>query len=353
MKQRFRILQRAGGVFYLHDNQTGRRKSLETTDKVTAQRLLSAQNAAHEQPILNLQLARTYLSATNPEIVKRTWQQVFDEIIKTKRDNTADRWTRAASDISFDSIKSLPLFETQSHHFLKVLEVGTVSTNVYLRRLHNFALDMNWLLAAVLPKKQWPPVHFGEKRAITFEEHERIIEIEWDCERKAYYQLLWHLGGSQSDVAALCAEDIQWNERAITYARQKTKGFACIHFSEEGASILKGLPRSGPLFPRLSRMHEKHRAAEFKRRCTRLKIEGITLHSYRYSWAERAKTCGYPERFAMVALGHNSKAVHRAYSKKAQVMLPALDEYEKQAVDRKIVPFQPKANSDSARGDNG
>ena len=157
MKQRFRILQRAGGVFYLHDNQTGKRKSLETTVRIVAQRLLHAQNAAHEQPILNLQLARTYLSATNPEMVKRTWLQVFDEIIKTKRDNTADRWIRAASDTSFDVIKSLPLFETQSHHFLKVLELGTVSTNVYLRRVHNFALDMSWLLAPVLPKKQWPP----------------------------------------------------------------------------------------------------------------------------------------------------------------------------------------------------
>jgi len=43
----------------------------------------------------------------------------------------------------------------------------------------------------------------------------------------------------------------------------------------------------------------------------------VTLHSYRYAWAERAKTCGYPERFAQEALGHNSKAVHRAYAKRA------------------------------------
>ena len=35
--------------------------------------------------------------------------------------------------------------------------------------------------------------------------------------------------------------------------------------------------------------------------------------AYRYAWAERAKVCGYPERFAQEALGHNSKAVHRAY----------------------------------------
>jgi integrase len=41
---------------------------------------------------------------------------------------------------------------------------------------------------------------------------------------------------------------------------------------------------------------------------------GVTLHSYRYAWAERAKTCAMPERFAQEALGHNSKAVHRAYA---------------------------------------
>jgi hypothetical protein len=68
------------------------------------------------------------------------------------------------------------------------------------------------------------------------------------------------------------------------------------------------------------------------------------LHSYRYAWAERAKTAGYPERFAQLALGHNSKAVHRAYAKKAQVTLPPLEEYE-----QKIVPFSgvkaPRASS--------
>ncbi len=36
-----------------------------------------------------------------------------------------------------------------------------------------------------------------------------------------------------------------------------------------------------------------------------------------------------PERFAQEALGHNSKAVHRAYAKHAHVKIPALEEYEK------------------------
>jgi hypothetical protein len=51
---------------------------------------------------------------------------------------------------------------------------------------------------------------------------------------------------------------------------------------------------------------------------------------YRYAWAERALKCGFPERFAQQALGHNSKAVHRAYAKHAEVTVPSLDDWEKE-----------------------
>jgi len=61
------------------------------------------------------------------------------------------------------------------------------------------------------------------------------------------------------------------------------------------------------------------------------------LHSYRYAWAERAKSCRYPERFAQEALGHNSKAAHRAYARKAQVVVPNWEEYEKQHA--KLIPL--------------
>jgi hypothetical protein len=46
--------------------------------------------------------------------------------------------------------------------------------------------------------------------------------------------------------------------------------------------------------------------------------------------AERALQCGYPERFAQQALGHNPKAVHHTYSKHAEVTVPSLDDWEKQ-----------------------
>jgi len=55
---------------------------------------------------------------------------------------------------------------------------------------------------------------------------------------------------------------------------------------------------------------------------------GVSLYSYRHSWAQRAKSCGYPQRFAQEALGHTSRAVHEAYAKGATVICPPLDEYE-------------------------
>jgi hypothetical protein len=39
----------------------------------------------------------------------------------------------------------------------------------------------------------------------------------------------------------------------------------------------------------------------------------------------------YPERFAQEALGHNSKAVHRAYAKRALMKIPSLEDCEREA----------------------
>jgi integrase len=92
------------------------------------------------------------------------------------------------------------------------------------------------------------------------------------------------------------------------------------------------------LFPNLSRFTANDRATRFRRRCHKADIFGVTLHSYRYAWAERAKTVGMPERFAQAALGHGSKAIHRAYAKKAQIIVPSLEEYEmKMAVSPPVV----------------
>jgi integrase len=243
---------------------------------------------------------------------------------------------------------------------------------------------MDWLLRPVIPRLQWPRPIFKTKRAITLEEHRRIIEAETTAarrnqgsrnsdqphydERHDFYELLWHTGAAQTDAACLRAEDIDWDRRTICYTRAKLKSRggnlkpALIRFSEEVAAILKCRPQTGPLFPYLRTVRPSDRATEFRQRCGGLEISGVTLHSYRYAWAERALKCGFPERFAQSALGHNSKAVHHAYSKRAEVTVPSLDDWEKQwkndphaveqpkvvAVDFQAQPTNPETNQAQA-----
>jgi integrase len=113
-------------------------------------------------------------------------------------------------------------------------------------------------------------------------------------------------------------------------------------FSAKLEALLKRRPASGPLFPYLCTVRAGDRATEFKQRCDGLEISGVSLHSYRYAWAERALKCGFPERFAQQALGHNSKAVHRAYAKHAEVTVPSLDDWEKDRQEKPQRSLQPK-----------
>ena len=333
MKQRF-ILFRRAGVFYSEDTTTRKQSSLRTKDQAEAITLVNTKNAATRQPAMNLQIAQVYLQYGDPALAARTWQHVMEQIVSLKTGPTQERWKHAAADKAFDLIRNRKLMETGAEHFLAVLNSGSVSTNVYLRRAHNFAIGMHWLPWPVLPKLQWPPVKFKAKRAITFAEHARIIDREKNPELRAFYELLWHLGGSQSDVANLTAGDVLWPDRTISFQRCKTKVPVVITFGEEAAAVLQTLPRFGPLFPWLSGLHEKHRAKHFIKRLATIGIAGVSLHSYRYAWAERAKVAGMPERFAQQALGHSSKAFARAYSKNAKVIVPSLEEYE-----AKIVPM--------------
>jgi len=338
---------RRGSVFWCQDNETRKQESLQTKARATAERLLHARNEAHQQPIINLQIARAYLLVGDPEAATRTWQSVMDEIVKLKHRETGIRWRVAIKDHALDGIRKLPVLETRAQDFLRAMEQGKVSTNMYLRRIHNFALGMNWLPVPVIPKRQWPGVFFKDKRAITLEEHRQIIERETNPERRAFYELAWFLGASQSDIAFLESGNIDWRDHVISYQRKKSGETALVRFGPEVERILRTLPSAGPLFPYLRSVRAGDRATEFKQRCRGLDISGVSLHSYRYAWAERAKKAGYPERFAQVALGHNSKAVHRAYSKKAQVLVPTLEAYENSAKqDANIIPI-PLAAADS------
>ena len=53
-------------MYFLHDNETGQRESLETRSKARANELLVAKNEAAREPAFNLQKARVYLAAADP-----------------------------------------------------------------------------------------------------------------------------------------------------------------------------------------------------------------------------------------------------------------------------------------------
>ena len=348
MKTQFRLV-RGNSVFHVLNKQTGELKRLPTIDRGAAQKLVQTYNDAVNLASLNLELARIHMAALDPEFHTRTWQDVFDYMVQRRSGENRRRWSVAVKDKSLDGIRHLLLGNTLPVAFDTALAHGKPSTNVYLRRIHNFALDMHWILRPVLPRAQWPKIVFKKKRAITPEEHRRIIDEETAAalrnqsrseephynERRDFYDLLWHTGASQSDAAFLTIEDIDWTRRTISYGRQKLADHespllkpAIVRFGHEVAALLQRRPRSGPLFPYLRTVRAGDRATEFKQRCEGLNIEGVTLHSYRYAWAQRALRCGYPERFAQQALGHNSKAVHYAYAKNADIIVPSLEDWE-------------------------
>jgi len=267
MRQRFRLYRRKkGGRYYIHDDVTGKQESLGTNDRATAVRVFHSKSEATKQPAVNLQIARAYLAAGDPQIATRNWQFVMEEMVKLKKGETQRRWQSAIKDKAFDTMRHLPVLETRPEHFLRVLETGKVSTNVYLRRIHNFALDMTWLPWPVIVKRQWPKVQFKDKRAITWPEHQAIVAREQNPERKAFYQLAWHLGASQTDLALLEAENIDWEHNVVSFARKKTGSIAIMRFDGDMAEILRTLPANQSSWNCLRRFRSNRPAGTKRRR---------------------------------------------------------------------------------------
>lgn len=94
---------------------------------------------------------------------------------------------------------------TEANHLLAVLDhkKAGVSTNVWLRILHNRALDLGWLLSPVMAKRAWPKIKYGQRRGVTAEEHEKIVASERMPDYSLFFQLLWERSQPKSK-AWLC-----------------------------------------------------------------------------------------------------------------------------------------------------
>jgi integrase len=327
MKDRYRLMRR-GNRYYAVDRETLCRTSLETDNPSVAKRLLVAKNESVSQPQLNIVIGRTYLGANDPNTVKRTWQVVMDEFCRRGKEQTWERRKRAMRTQAFAGLRPLKLVETTADDLRRCLGLGGNSTNHFLRCLHNLALGLGWLPATIIPPKLWPALQPKPRRAITPQEHELILASEQNQERRNFYKLLWEIGSAQSDAAALKAEQIDWKHRVLTYQRQKTGEWASIQIGTRLEALLRGLPNQGFLFPRISQISAGERSGDFWRRCKVAKVSGVSLHSYRYAWAQRARATGYPIRWAQNALGHSSRAVHLEYARGVVAVCPSLEEYE-------------------------
>ena len=143
-RQRYTLFCRSNGMYYAQDSESRKQTSLATKDRAEAVKLLGAKNDATAQPILNVAMARTYLSAKSPELMTRTWGRLIELMAKGYTGPTAKRWKRFQISAPMRLLADFPIYQTEATHFLEVLnhERAGVSTNVWLRILHHRAFRL-------------------------------------------------------------------------------------------------------------------------------------------------------------------------------------------------------------------
>ena len=159
-----------------------------------------------------MQIARAYLTASDPAMAARTWQVVMDQMQTQGKDSSQIRYTRAMKAKAFDGLRHKRLLETNAEDYLRVLKGGQVSVSHFLKRLHNLALGLGWIAVPILAPKLWLKPHFKPKRAITAEEHQRILAAETNRERNLYYQFLWEVRLAPAQDASLAPAVANWRD---------------------------------------------------------------------------------------------------------------------------------------------
>lgn len=188
------------------------------------------------------------------------------------------RWTTAAKDRAFDLIRRAVVADTRPETLIAVLHSGTVSTNVQLRKLHNYCLDMGWLPWPIIPKRQRAAVRYGEtqhplRRASrncrpraesgTPRSLRALLATRWCPRRHREPDRLGHrLGTPDGSVPPL-----------------ENKLAPLIRFGEDVDRVLRQIPASSPPFPYLLGVRPFDRATEIKQCGRDLGIEGVTLNS--------------------------------------------------------------------------
>lgn len=116
-----------------------------------------------------------YLSAKSPELMERTWADVIARYAQGGPPESVDRKTRAFRSQPFARLLKAKLIDTEADHLFAVPEhkkAGNAAHH-YMRRIHNYAVHLGWLLAPVMADAAWPPVRKKHYEAIAEEEQRR------------------------------------------------------------------------------------------------------------------------------------------------------------------------------------
>jgi hypothetical protein len=342
MQNRLGMFRRSWGVYYWVDRETGKQGTLKTRDREEAARLLDAMrksSCASDQ--VNLAMAQLHLQAANPDLASRTWQELFVVwIAQGLAVSTRERRLRAIERPWMRQLGKYRLSDPEAAKWIMENLKGNWSKEI-IRGIQRLGISLGWLVHIPVPDIHLKVRKRDRKvtRAITQKEHEDIVAYErksvrigrskadLGIERALYYELLWQTGAAQIDGANLKAENIDWSRNRLGYRRQKTGEKCLLGIGPDFGEFLRQLPSEGLLFPQMAAKSSGHRAAEFNRRRKLLELEGVSLHSYRYSWAERAAVVGMPLRWAQAALGHSSRVIAQAYARKAEIACPLPEDY--------------------------
>jgi hypothetical protein len=120
-KQRYRLYRR-NGTYYTHETETGKQLSLRTKNREEAAAMVAARNQAAAQPVLNVAMAKVYLSAKSPELLTRTWGELIELMLKSYEGPTAKRWDKFRRSAPMRVLANLPIYMTEASHLLAVLD---------------------------------------------------------------------------------------------------------------------------------------------------------------------------------------------------------------------------------------
>lgn len=347
------------GVYYIKPKNGGPWKSTGSKDKDKAIEWADAECGCddNENAMHHKKVAEAHLMKCNPEWVTNTWDAIAQRAINAprqigkvgkKRASTVITMTSYWNGKRWDNIRHKRCIDTVAADFEKSLKGAGLGLIEFGQLLHNHATDHNLIPYPVMGKKCWPrAIRKNMSRALTEEDHRTLLKHiqdpqlapfkrasernlpttpkQWRDEWENWFWFLWWTGASNKDAANIRAEDIDWKANCIKFSRTKTSTKSTVAIGQSLRTLLKKLPTKGYLFPCLQNMTTSNRSRTFRILADWCGLEKVTLHGYRFGWAERAKETGMTTEDRMASLGHKTPQMAAHYDEGADYIPASIE----------------------------